>query len=73
MPGANYEQPEVLQSERPSMTGDQQETVREITLTDKLNKKLLEAFLQRINQVPDNFTPVEREQNSDEFTDNDFS
>jgi len=57
-------------------TQTEEPVVREITLTDKLNKKLLESFLQRINQNdgPLNNMPVQP-QNGIESTedDNDFS
>lgn len=72
MPGANYEEPEKIEQEIPA-TGDRTETVREITLTDKLNKKLLEAYLQRINQFENNHTPLGSQENNEEFADNDFS
>lgn len=50
MPSANSENPENI-SENNSRNSDQEpQPVREITQTDKLNKKLLQCFLTRINE-----------------------
>lgn len=73
MPGANYEQPEITQLQELHVTENQTNVVREITLTDRLNKKLLEAYLQKINQSGDQYTSTEENQQSDDSINNDFS
>lgn len=41
-------------NESPPQEGGTPQNVREITLTDKLNKRLLESFLTRINENCEN-------------------
>lgn len=62
MPSANYENPENMSKSNESSRNSEQEQdpqpVREITQTDKLNKKLLQCFLTRINESGlENTTP----------------
>lgn len=42
-----------------------EQQVREITLTDKLNKKLLESFLQRINEISNPFNDLQQNVGND--------
>lgn len=47
--------------------------VREITLTDRLNKQLLQSFLGRINETGCQVEPNREENGEDRHKDNDFS
>lgn len=57
MPVRNYEpeKQEISGDNTPPVEGEPQQ-VRELSQTDRLNKKLLQSFLERINQPNSQFT-----------------
>lgn len=52
MPGVNIQTLKIKpdESKKANTTVPEDQEVRELTLTDRLNKRLLESFLQRLNQ-----------------------
>lgn len=75
MPGKNFE-PETEHSTKDSTlaTESQVQPVRELTQTDRLNKRLLQSFLERLNQSSVPIPAMEPlQQNNTNDTENDFA
>lgn len=64
MPGKN--QSELSEVEHSQTQGDQQQEVRELTQTDRINRRLLVAFLQAINQNDQSNSPYNQAQSEQE-------
>lgn len=73
MPSRNYE-PEEVQTENRTLNNTEPEPqpVREITQTDRLNKRLLQSFLERINQNATHFQQNTAENSNNDTNEHDF-
>lgn len=70
MPSINLESTKRITEEPPQ---NDQRPVRELTQTDKLNKKLMESFLERLNQTEDFKKFCEPSSSNNIEGENDFS
>lgn len=74
MPGRNLEpENENKDSAPPAEAEADPQPVRELTQTDRLNKRLLQSFLERINQSGPPITETVIQNNTTNSTDDDFS